>query len=98
VPRSACSLKALSASAGFHLAIAEATRGGFILHSMRALRDVIRRALLSIVLIPRSPSARTSSTRRSAPRSPTATPGARASMRDRLVRVESDVEHALGST
>jgi GntR family transcriptional repressor for pyruvate dehydrogenase complex len=39
----------------FHLAIAEASRNGLILHSMRALRDVLRRALVSTFQIPESP-------------------------------------------
>ena len=39
----------------FHLAIAEATRNGVVLHTMDALRGVIRRALMSIFLIPQSP-------------------------------------------
>ncbi len=80
----------------FHLAIAEATRNGVILHTMGALRDVIRRALMSIFRIPGAPSARTSSTARSATRSPPRDAGAaRAEMRAHLVRVESDVHDAL---
>jgi GntR family transcriptional repressor for pyruvate dehydrogenase complex len=39
----------------FHLAIAEATRNGLLLHTMGALREVIRQALISIFLIPGSP-------------------------------------------
>src|SRR5436190_1791670 len=39
----------------FHLAIAEATQNGLLLHSMRALREVMRRALTSIFTIPESP-------------------------------------------
>jgi GntR family transcriptional regulator, transcriptional repressor for pyruvate dehydrogenase complex len=80
----------------FHLAIAEATRNGLILHSMRAVRDVMRRALLSIVLIPGSPeqsleqhrSIRKAIADRDAAR-------ARAEMLAHLVRVESDVDKAI---
>ncbi len=68
----------------FHLAIAEATRNGVILHTMRALRELIRaRAHVRSSSFPRAPSARRSSTARSATRSPRATPSrARDEMRD----------------
>ena len=45
----------IDADLRFHLAIAEATRNGVILHAMDALRGVIRRALMSIFLVPGSP-------------------------------------------
>src|SRR5690242_12276629 len=44
----------IDADLRFHLAVTEAARNGVILHSMRALRDVMRRALMSIFLIPGS--------------------------------------------
>ena len=80
----------------FHLAIAEATRNGLILHSMRALRDVMRRALMSIFQIPESPQ-RSLDQHRSIRDAIAAGDPARArdEMRDHLVRVESDVRRAI---
>src|SRR5712692_4758891 len=80
----------------FHLAIAEATRNGLILHSMRALRDVMRRALMSIFQIPGSPQ-RSLDQHRSIRDAIAATDPerARAEMRDHLVRVEADVRRAI---
>jgi GntR family transcriptional repressor for pyruvate dehydrogenase complex len=80
----------------FHLAIAEASRNGLILHTMRALRDVVRRALVSIFQIPESPrrsleqhrSIRAAVAARDAER-------ARAEMRRHLMSVESDVRGAV---
>jgi GntR family transcriptional repressor for pyruvate dehydrogenase complex len=79
----------------FHLAIAEATRNGVVLHTMRALRELIRRALMSIFLVPDSPERSAEQHRairdaiagRDAER-------ARAEMRAHLERVESDIQHA----
>ena len=83
----------------FHLAIAEATQNGLIIHSMRALRDLIRRALTSIFTIPESPERSHEQHRaiRAAIAAGHPTP-ARAAMRDHLVRVESDVRHALAGS
>jgi GntR family transcriptional regulator, transcriptional repressor for pyruvate dehydrogenase complex len=80
----------------FHLAIAEATRNGVILHTMDALRGVIRRALMSIFLIPQSPERSFEQHRsiRSAIAARDAV-AAREAMRAHLVRVESDVHNAL---
>jgi GntR family transcriptional repressor for pyruvate dehydrogenase complex len=80
----------------FHLAIAEATRNGVILHAMDALRGVIRRALISIFLIPESPERSFEQHRaiREAIAARDAT-AAREQMRAHLVRVESDVHNAL---
>jgi GntR family transcriptional repressor for pyruvate dehydrogenase complex len=80
----------------FHLAIAEATRNGLVLHTMRALREVIRRALMSIFVVPDSPersleqhrAIRTAISNRDAD-------AARTEMHAHLVRVESDVHTAL---
>jgi GntR family transcriptional repressor for pyruvate dehydrogenase complex len=80
----------------FHLAIAEATRNGVILHTMRALREVMRRALMSIFLVPESPER--SFEQHRAIRDAVAArdaEAARSQMRAHLVRVESDVHHAL---
>ncbi len=80
----------------FHLAITEATRNGLLLHTMRALRDVIRRALMSIFLIPDSPERSLEQHReiRAAIAAGDAEL-ARASMLAHLERVESDVRRAL---
>ena len=78
----------------FHLAIAEATHNGVIIHSMRALRELIRRALMSIFTSPTAPSARPSSTGRSGGDRRPRPERARAEMRDHLMRVESDIQHA----
>ena len=83
----------------FHLAIAEATRNGLLLHTMRALRDVIRRALTSIFTIPESPER--SHAQHQAIRDAVGdgdAERARATMHDHLVRVESDVRRALSAS
>ena len=80
----------------FHLAIAEATRNGVILHTMRALRELIRRALMSIFVVPESPER--SSEQHRAIRDAIAardSDRARDEMRDHLARVESDIHRAL---
>jgi GntR family transcriptional repressor for pyruvate dehydrogenase complex len=82
----------------FHLAIAEATRNGVILHTMRALRELIRRALMSIFVVPESPER--SSEQHLAIRDAIAARDAeraREEMRDHLVRVESDIHRALAA-
>ena len=82
----------------FHLAIAEATQNGLIIHSMRALRDLIRRALTSIFTIPESPERSHEQHRAIRAAIATGDPAlARAAMRDHLVRVESDVRQALAA-
>jgi GntR family transcriptional repressor for pyruvate dehydrogenase complex len=80
----------------FHLAIAEATRNGVILHTMRALREVIRRALMSIFAVSGSPerSLEQHRTIREAIASRDSK-AAHAAMHAHLVRVESDVHRAL---
>jgi len=80
----------------FHLAIAEATRNGVVLHTMDALRGVIRRALMSIFLVPQSPERSFEQHRaiRAAIAARDAT-ASREEMRAHLVRVESDVHTAL---
>lgn len=80
----------------FHLAIAEATQNGLLLHSMRALRDVIRRALTSIFTIPASPERSNEQHRRIHDAIAAGDAGAaRAAMLEHLGRVESDVRRAL---
>ncbi|HEX7626299.1 MAG TPA: FadR/GntR family transcriptional regulator [Gaiellaceae bacterium] len=80
----------------FHLAIAEATRNGVVLHTMDALRGVIRRALMSIFLVQDSPER--SQEQHLKIRNAIALRDANAArdeMRAHLVRVESDVHTAL---
>lgn len=85
----------IEADLRFHLAIAEATRNGVVLHTMDALRGVIRRALMSIFLVPESPERSFEQHRaiRDAIASRDAVV-AREAMRAHLVRVESDVHSA----
>jgi GntR family transcriptional repressor for pyruvate dehydrogenase complex len=80
----------------FHLAIAEATRNGVVLHTMDALRGVIRRALVAIFGVPGSPERSLEQHRaiRVAIAARDAA-GARRAMREHLVRVESDVHNSL---
>jgi GntR family transcriptional repressor for pyruvate dehydrogenase complex len=85
----------IDADLRFHLAIAEATRNGVVLHAMDALRGVIRRALMSIFLVPDSPERSFEQHRaiRAAIADRDAS-AARDAMRAHLVRVESDVHKA----
>jgi GntR family transcriptional repressor for pyruvate dehydrogenase complex len=88
----------IDADLRFHLAIAEATANRMVLHSMQAVRDVVRRALLTIVLIPHSPESavlehraiRAAIANRDASR-------AREEMRAHLARVQSDVERGAAN-
>jgi GntR family transcriptional repressor for pyruvate dehydrogenase complex len=83
----------IEADLRFHLAVAEATGNRLLLHSMQAVRDVVRRALMTVFHIPRSPeqalvehrAVRSAIAARDAVR-------ARQEMLDHLVRVETDVE------
>lgn len=45
----------IDADLRFHLAVAEATGNRLVLHSMQAVRDMVRRALLTVFVIPGSP-------------------------------------------
>ena len=86
----------IDADLRFHLAIAEATRNGVVLHTMDALRGVIRRALMAIFVVPDSPERSLEQHRaiRAAIAARDAD-GARKAMRAHLVRVESDVHNSL---
>jgi len=86
----------IDADLSFHLAVAEATGNRLVLHSMQAVRDVVRRALLTIFLIPRSPERAVVEHRsiRAAIASGDAD-RARQQMRAHLVRVETDVEKGV---
>jgi DNA-binding GntR family transcriptional regulator len=44
----------IDADLRFHLAVAEATGNRLVLHSMQAVRDVVRRALTTVFVIPHS--------------------------------------------
>jgi DNA-binding FadR family transcriptional regulator len=86
----------IDADLRFHLAIAEATGNRLVLHSMHALRDLIRRALVSIYLIPSSPE-RSLEQHHAILAAIAAADAERAreEMRAHLVRVESDVHHIV---
>ena len=77
----------------FHLAVAEATGNRLIVYSMQAAREIVRRALLSIVHVPRSPESAVLEHRAVYEAIETANPDwARTAMRDHLERVERDAE------
>lgn len=86
----------IDADLRFHLAVAEATGNRLVLHSMHAVRDVVRRALLTIVRIPQSPDRAVVEHRaiRAAIAARDAA-AAREEMRNHLIRVESDVEKGV---
>jgi GntR family transcriptional regulator, transcriptional repressor for pyruvate dehydrogenase complex len=81
---------------GFHLATAAATHNRMATHMMRAIRDVLHRALLSIYHIPGSPE-RSLGQHRQILEAVTAKQSdqARDRMREHLLRVEQDVDAAL---
>jgi len=80
----------------FHLAVAKASGNRLVLHSMHALRDLLRRALMSIYLIPSSPERSLEQHRliRAAIAAEDAD-RAREEMRAHLVRVEADVHQIV---
>jgi GntR family transcriptional repressor for pyruvate dehydrogenase complex len=83
----------IDADLRFHLAVAEATGNRLVLHSMQAVREVVRRALLTAMLIPSSPERAVVEHR--AIREAIAagdSERARREMRAHLTRVERDVE------
>lgn len=86
----------IDADLRFHLAVAEATGNRLVLHSMHAVRDVVRRALVTAVRIPRSPenAVREHRSIRAAIAAGDAA-RAREEMRNHLVRVETDVEKGV---
>ena len=86
----------IDADLRFHLAIAKASGNRLVLHTMHALRDLIRRALTSIYLIPSS--ARRSLEQHRRIRDAIAAGDrqrARDEMREHLVRVESDIHRIV---
>ena len=77
----------------FHLAIAEATGNRLILYAMQAARDVVRRALLSVVTVPQSPESAVVEHRGVYEAIRSGNPDwARNAMREHLERVERDAE------
>jgi GntR family transcriptional regulator, transcriptional repressor for pyruvate dehydrogenase complex len=86
----------IDADLRFHLAVAEATGNRLVLHSMQAVRDVIRRALMTAARIPQSPQSAVVEHRaiRAAIAAGEAD-RARAEMRNHLLRVERDVEKGV---
>jgi GntR family transcriptional repressor for pyruvate dehydrogenase complex len=86
----------IDADLRFHLAVAEATGNRLLVHSMQAVRDVVRRALMTVFVIPRSPERAVVEHRgiRAAIVAGDA-PRARQEMFDHLLRVETDVEKGV---
>ena len=88
----------IEADLRFHLAVAEATGNRLLLYSMQAVRDVVRRALTTVFVIPRSPESAVTEHR--AIRAAIAAGDgalARQEMRHHLDRVETDVQRGLAN-
>ena len=87
----------IDADLHFHLALADATDNRLIVHSMRAVRDTLRRALITVYAIPGSPQSAIGEHRaiRAAVAARQAT-RARKAMALHLARVEGDVEEGSG--
>jgi GntR family transcriptional repressor for pyruvate dehydrogenase complex len=86
----------IDADLRFHLALADATGNRLILHSMQAVRDVLRRAISTVYHIPQSPESAVVEHRRI--RAAVAAGDvvrAREEMRDHLTRVEADVQKGV---
>jgi GntR family transcriptional repressor for pyruvate dehydrogenase complex len=82
----------IDADLRFHLAVADATGNRLILHNMQAVRDVVRRALLTVFLIPGSPDSAVPEHREIRAAIAAGDPDrARQEMRAHLIRVETDV-------
>jgi GntR family transcriptional repressor for pyruvate dehydrogenase complex len=84
----------IDADLHFHLALAEATDNRLIVHSMHAVRDTLRRALMTVYAIPGSPENAIGEHRaiRAAVAARQAT-RARKEMAAHLARVEDDIEN-----
>lgn len=86
----------IDADLRFHLALAGATGNRLILHSMQAVRDVLRRAISTVYHVPQSPESAVVEHRRI--RSAVAAGDAvraREEMHDHLTRVEADVQKGV---
>jgi GntR family transcriptional repressor for pyruvate dehydrogenase complex len=88
----------IDADLRFHLAVAEATGNRLVLHSMQAVRDVVRRALITVFVIPQSPESAVVEHRgiRAAIASGDSA-HARQEMTNHLVRVEADVKKGVSN-
>ncbi|HEV7559599.1 MAG TPA: FCD domain-containing protein, partial [Kofleriaceae bacterium] len=88
----------IDADLRFHLAVAEATGNRLVLHSMQAVRDVIRRALMTVFVIPQSPESAVVEHRVIRAAIALGDPvRARQEMTNHLVRVEADVEKGVSN-
>lgn len=87
----------IDADLRFHLALAEATGNRLVVHSMHAVRDVLRRALLTVYRIPQSPESAVGEHRKiRAAIAAGDTDRSREEMRAHLDRVELDVRKGGG--
>jgi GntR family transcriptional repressor for pyruvate dehydrogenase complex len=88
----------IDADLHFHLAVAEATGNRLVLHSMQAVRDVVRRALMTVFVIPQSPESAVVEHRAIRAAIASGDPArARQEMTNHLVRVEADVEKGVSN-
>lgn len=86
----------IDADLRFHLALADATGNRLVLHSMQAVRDVLRRAIGTVYHVPQSPERAVVEHRRiRAAVAAGDAAGAREEMRDHLLRVEADVQKGV---
>ena len=89
----------IDADVRFHLAVAEATGNRLLLHNMKAIRELVRRALLTVFLIPGSPDSAIPEHRAIQAAIAAGEPErARREMRAHLVRVELDISRAERDT
>jgi GntR family transcriptional repressor for pyruvate dehydrogenase complex len=80
----------------FHLALADATGNRLVVHSMQAVRDVLRRAIGSVYHVPQSPERAVVEHRRiRAAVAARDAVRAREEIRDHLARVEADVQKGV---
>jgi GntR family transcriptional regulator, transcriptional repressor for pyruvate dehydrogenase complex len=88
----------IEADLRFHLAVAEATGNRLVLHCMQAVRDVVRRALMTVFVIPDTPESAVVEHRAIRAAIASGDPArARQEMTDHLVRVEADVEKGVAN-
>jgi GntR family transcriptional regulator, transcriptional repressor for pyruvate dehydrogenase complex len=88
----------IDADLRFHLAVAAATGNRLVVHSMQAVRDVVRRALMTVFVIPQSPESAVVEHRAIRAAIASGDPvRARHEMTHHLVRVEADVEKGVGN-
>jgi GntR family transcriptional repressor for pyruvate dehydrogenase complex len=86
----------IDADLRFHLAVAEATGNRLVLHSMQAVRDLVRRALMTVFVVPQSPESAVVEHRAIRAAIASGDPSrARQEMTNHLVRVEADVEKGV---